>query len=140
MVASRTWSAFCRCSISHNQLKKTIQCVEMIISMNAQRQSACKLIMILLKGHSVQTEGSCRTLTLHISSTWPQPSEHFETSIMSLFFLVHEDGTDLMHRMRNYLFFHMPVLVIGFSGRCQILPFANEGHMFPQRKVWQMAS
>lgn len=54
------------------------------------------------------------------------------------FFSVHEDGTDLMHWMRNYLFFHMPVLVIGFSGSCQILSFANKGHMFPQRKVWQM--
>lgn len=54
-------------------------------------------------------------------------------------FLVHEDGTDLMHWMRNYLFFHMPVLVIGFSGSCQFLPFANKGHMFPQREVWQMA-
>lgn len=54
-------------------------------------------------------------------------------------FLVHKDGTDLMHWMKNYLFFHMPVLVIGFSGSCQILPFANKGHMFPQRKVWYMA-
>lgn len=52
-------------------------------------------------------------------------------------FLVHEDGTDLMHWMRNYLLFHMPVLVIAFSGSCQILSFANKGHMFPQRKIWQ---
>lgn len=59
------------------------------------------------------------------------------SSALSLSFAIHEDGTDLMHQMRNYLFFHMPPLVIAFSGRCQMLPFANEGHMFPQRKAWQ---
>lgn len=63
---------------------------------------------------------------------WTRPHIHHVP------FLVHEDGTDLMHWMRNYLLFHMPVLVIAFSESCQILPFANKGHMFPQRKVWQM--
>lgn len=129
--------SFIRCSASF-----TNQRVEMNIAMSAQRQSVCKVTMILQKWHWVQTEGSSRTLSQHISSAWPRPSHHFQTSIMSFslfFFAVHEDGTDLMRRMRNYLFFHMPVLVIAFSGRCQILPFANEGHMFPQRKAWQTA-
>lgn len=53
---------------------------------------------------------------------------------MSIFSL-YKDGTDLMHQTRNCLFFHMPVLVISFSGSCQILAFANKGHMFPQRSL-----
>lgn len=32
------------------------------------------------------------------------------------------------------LFLHMPKLVMAFSGCCQILAFANEGHMFPLKE------
>lgn len=49
-----------------------------------------------------------------------------------------EHGMDLVHRMQDCLFHHMPVVVIAFFTCCQILAFANKGHMFRQRKAWQL--
>ncbi len=52
-------------------------------------------------------------------------------------FFVREDGTDLMHWVRDYLSFHMLDLVSRCMLSCQILSRASEGHMFLQHKVWQ---
>lgn len=116
---------------------KTILNVEISFCMNSQVSKHT-----WSKNNSVKRTSTANKRVMPYSCTlhWQYlaPTQWALPDIHHVSFLVVEDGTDLMHWMRNYLFSHMPVLVIGFSGSCQILPFANKGHMFPQRKIWQM--